>query len=825
VLPQAAWQSAVFGRTSPVIDLAPAILSDRRAALLYYGLFSLDAETLAFFVSHTSLVSSIYRDHAGVFAGFSEGIAVHGDRMVLPGDPAAGALWENLVGAAAAEPEHFIPKLLARDEGRLAWFFDTIAHLDAPHQAFALGRAIDDPQRRSDHFKRLYARFADFERTGLPFPQRPFVRAAVDPAFILATVAVTDDGQLAPPRDASLWDATFGVRGPREAVPEVTAAWLLDRVCNVSSQERRSRLDAVLFAQRLLAANARRGATIDVQQLSMPLSVFASHQALMLTLERLDFTDARDYAQPVDAASRLTSGFDPVRCSLRLAMFQGALALVARLYDVGTIDDRTAQGLARTLVALPLGDNAGYSEWVAQWIESLLLPALPRGRAAPPVDAEGDLLDGLSGTFVERSRPTVQWEDHPYRVDVAAAERARLRRILEKQGGSDLTTVLEFRRLASACREPSSAAKLAALVSQIDLLGGGRLFCVSVTSKREAILAALNDLKKDPDDSTKMSALREHLREALDILMADALASHVYAVALEEPDSPLLLADNPARGHDFSVRGEMLVGAWMIARDVRIGSTSAVRGSLLGLARALAVFSLRRTTFESPAAPPALGQQDFQGLAESATALNPFRLTDRGRDAIASALRRGRERVAAAAHNPAAIDALVATAGVEGWRRRLIDWVAPGDAAAVMQYLSLGEVLALGSTDGPPADPPAWGVAQRLVDGSFDMQLPRRLAWHQMAGRPGSGLLAGQVADLLLRVVEWLAELKLPAVLAHGVLQYATWDLSENVQMADLDDWLPVIRTAQAVPADRMADYVSALTADGPMVPVKGSSR
>jgi hypothetical protein len=162
---------------------------------------------------------------------------------------------------------------------------------------------------------------------------------------------------------------------------------------------------------------------------------------------------------------------------------------------------------------------------------------------------------------------------------------------------------------------------------------------------------------------------------------------------------------------------------------------------------------------------------------------------------------------------------------VEGWRRRLIDWVAPGDAAAVMQYLSLVEVLALGSTDGPPADPREWGVAQRLVDGSFDMQLPRRLAWHQMAGRPGSGLLAGQVADLLLRVVEWLAELKLPAVLAHGVLQYATWDLSENVQMTDLDDWLPIIRTAQAVSADRMADYVSALTADGAMVPVKGSSR
>ena len=74
---------------------------------------------------------------------------------------------------------------------------------------------------------------------------------------------------------------------------------------------------------------------------------------------------------------------------------------------------------------------------------------------------------------------------------------------------------------------------------------------------------------------------------------------------------------------------------------------------------------------------------------------------------------------------------------------------------------------------------------------------------------------------LPLRVAELLADLKLPAALAHGVVQYATWDLIMGVQMADIDDWLALTRSAQALGGDQFADYVSALTADGPLVFVK----
>jgi len=70
-----------------------------------------------------------------------------------------------------------------------------------------------------------------------------------------------------------------------------------------------------------------------------------------------------------------------------------------------------------------------------------------------------------------------------------------------------------------------------------------------------------------------------------------------------------------------------------------------------------------------------------------------------------------------------------------------------------------------------------------------------------------------------------LAELKLPAALAPGVLSFAAWDLMVSAQMSEPDDWLAVIRAAQALSRDRITDYVSALTADGPLVPVREKGR
>ena len=88
------------------------------------------------------------------------------------------------------------------------------------------------------------------------------------------------------------------------------------------------------------------------------------------------------------------------------------------------------------------------------------------------------------------------------------------------------------------------------------------------------------------------------------------------------------------------------------------------------------------------------------------------------------------------------------------------------------------------------------------------------------AGRAGSGLLASRMADLKLRVLEVLDGLRLPATLTRGVLAAALQDYLDEARPQHGDDWFTLARQVDRVSADRFDDYIAALTAGGPLVPL-----
>ena len=800
LLPKAVWEQAVFNRTVAPADLAFSILRDRRAALVYVGLFSLDPGTLDYFAAHPALIASLYYGPVGPFGAVAESLTVRAGQVVLPGGAAQAQEWEKLVGAPARDPARFLPALLGRDGGRLAWLFDTLASLDEARLAFALQGGLGRP----------YDAFGQ-ERWPVDFSLQPFRRPPLDLGLALATIGVDGQGRLAQPRDQRLWNGVFNERGTAAAGDEVSGPWLLRALASVDARERRSRLEALLFAQRVFGTrgDADRSAPA-LQRLSQAISAFRDHSALMLTFERLGFSDPVEYVNAARTADLLASGLDRYRATLRVAMFEGALAIVARLSDVGTIEGNTARELASALLKLPTTEPAPYGDYLLRWIEGQLLPSLPPAAGGSTADADGRLLDGLAGVGNGGRLPVVEWEDYVYRVDGGAGERSRLRRVRERQGGGDLATLLRLRQLRSR-GDADYAIVLADTMARLGLADDRPLFSIGQPPPRV-------DAKGTPP--TRLDARQggrvDSAGDRLGVLSAELLVSYAYAVAIGDPESPMLLAGDPARTHDFAVG---LPDTWAVAHSVRADSQLVLRGSLFGLERALAVPSLRQTMLDAPAVAPKIGEADVQGIAESAVTLSPFHLSDQGRDEVAGVLRRGRERLATAVRNPTDLDALAERAGMEGWRRRLMRLAAAGGVPAVSRYWSLGEVYAVGLA-GEVAGAQEWGVAQRPLDGSWQSAMPTRLSMHRLSGRFGAGLAAARITDLHLRVIEWLADSKLPASLAPGVLRAAAWDLSMGTQMADPDDWLAPIQVAQALSPDRLADYVSALTANGPLVPV-----
>ena len=185
-------------------------------------------------------------DDAAVFAGFGRSLRIHDGRIVLPGGDAARPLWEAVAGVPPDPPERFLEALYEKDQGRLAYFFDSIASLDAPRQRYALGTWIADAGVRLERFERLYRTVAGLVRRWQP-ADRPFSRLRADLALGLAAVAVEPSGVPSAPAWTPLWRRVFA----RNDLPSASER-------DLGSVARAAPVDAASLMSFLLVVRARR---------------------------------------------------------------------------------------------------------------------------------------------------------------------------------------------------------------------------------------------------------------------------------------------------------------------------------------------------------------------------------------------------------------------------------------------------------------------------------------------------------------------------------------------------------------------------------------
>jgi hypothetical protein len=829
-LTSALWSDAVFHRRVPPSGLVAAILADRQAALLCHGLAGLDDPTLQFFVEHSASVTHLHQRAAATFAVFAASLHVRDGRVVTPGGDAAVPLWESAVGEKVTRPERFVRELFSRGEGRMAYLYDGIGHLDAPHTAFALGLWIPSTAARADRFTALSV-WTEGAYHEWHLKMMPFTRPIYDVATLLMRVRVAADGTPLPPVSRALWAAAFEGAAPPDAGAPASdrpadAAWLAQTIASGDVHQRSARFDQFSFGQHAFAA----ADDADRADMLIALRAFGRYRMLMLTLDRLGISKPSVYVAAVRHAGRLAA-LDRHRGFTALAQFQGTLALVARMLRARTIDPPKAEALVASLVALPVSDD-GYGGGVLEWIGHELRPMSPAAD-----DVESGVIAQLAGMPAAAGAPiSVTWEGQRYHLDLAAAEDRRLHRIRRKQGGPPLDLALDLEAIARRLRaESATASDIAAGTAALK----GALAAFPPRSKSDPpIVAAGLDAPRDPHDviarvieelgrldkarDTKKAAhIAEPLALVAEAVAAEALLSMAYAVDLGDPDGTVLLAGNVALRHDFgfgiSDPETRARTAWSLPKqEVAPGVPWHVSGSALGLDVGLASLTLRRVDTGRVSDAPRLTSNERQTFAVSVALMNPFALADADRDAIADAIERGAARVAAL--TPQSFELVANESALDGWRRRAAMWSMAHDSSRISSMFSLTELLYLGGGP-PPAGLDAWGMAAHLSAGCLCTHLVAPGGWWNLTGRPQLGLLATTVADLHLHVAVTLRDLGLPAGIARHVLGAAVQDYIDEVRPSDNEDWLTLVRAAQGVPRDRIEDYVAAITADGPLVP------
>ncbi len=746
-------------------DLFGALLSNRAAMLVCAGAMATDPSTRALLDRDRGLLKFIVKTTPAAFWISARSIKVDNDRVIVPGGAAAEPIWEALVGAKVTRPADFLRAMLVRDSGRLAWFYDSIGSMTPERAAAAFGApSIAGPIEQARAF---YSAFRSAD-SNWKLEEHPFLRGTSDPWIVSSQIAVLDNA-VAPPAGQWFWEALFArsdiTRRQASSLERDTAtatlAWFVQKISETGAKERRDRFEMVRFAQGVFKNLEGERATDAL----VALGGYRRYRAILLTLDRMGIATPRVHARLIEAARRLDDELSGRDERNAVVAFQSSIAILERARLTDGLDTAAAEKLLLSLAGTidPPPEAATKTRpftAITHWIVNTLLDALP-----PLVQPdqwttantayESRLLQALAGRPTDPGAPTLKWEGLDYRVDWFAGEHARLKRIREQ------------------IESPGLDASLAA------------------------------------DDAEKISA---------------ALLALIYAPALGDPEGPALLGGDIAQRHNFGLVGPAGMRrdfvAWAVPKEqVGDGSPWHIEGSILGLDIALARLALRRIADNEMPTAPSINLNDQLTFARTVMTINPRSLRDQDRDRIVAAIARGRERVKAAGASLPAVMTLANEAQLSASVRQTLAWTIARTPDAVPALFGLRDLLWLGKPDLSQETLDHWGVYVESLESRLKTSMPVPSPWENFGGRADGGMIATQAPDLILRLAEETARLKLPAQLVPGLLMYAAQDYWHDVDSRFPDDWPAMVRQALALSPSRVEDYVAALAGGGPLRP------
>lgn len=189
------WAAAAHGSEASA-DIVQALLRDPALARLYGAMARMDSETVALLHQSPGLPKLLRS--ADVLDFYGAHIYVRSGHVVVPGGEAAGPAWNRLVGASPDSPAEFITRLLAKDEGWLAAYFDALSSVGSAQQAYFV-----EPQRLQRFYEALKAGGPS------PGPARPVFRPAPNLPLLVARLYVEPGSKPHVPGGLEAWTSVF----------------------------------------------------------------------------------------------------------------------------------------------------------------------------------------------------------------------------------------------------------------------------------------------------------------------------------------------------------------------------------------------------------------------------------------------------------------------------------------------------------------------------------------------------------------------------------------------------------------------------------------
>jgi len=187
------WQSAKEKTIGEFIDF---FISDPSLCRLYLALSKMDPETVK--ALRDAMPAPRLRIYSHVLDFYGGMFEIRGGKAVVPGGARTEKMWGELAGAPPSSGAAFFEKLVAREDGWLASYFDALARINGPAKDY-----LCEPER----LKRFY--LAIRGKVTSPGPARPVFRANTDMMLLTARLRLDADGKPHIPGSIEVWKNLF----------------------------------------------------------------------------------------------------------------------------------------------------------------------------------------------------------------------------------------------------------------------------------------------------------------------------------------------------------------------------------------------------------------------------------------------------------------------------------------------------------------------------------------------------------------------------------------------------------------------------------------
>jgi hypothetical protein len=171
-------------------------IADPLLCRLYLGMWKLDPETADGL--HKELTLQRIRAFAHVFDFFGGMFRIREGTADVPGGAAAVPGWTDLAGISPTHGAQFLERIVTKDDGWLASYFDCLMRIQGPTLDY-----LSEPAR----LKRFYAALRG--RVTSPGPARPVFRANTDLMLLTTRLRLDPDGHPHIPGGLDVWKRLF----------------------------------------------------------------------------------------------------------------------------------------------------------------------------------------------------------------------------------------------------------------------------------------------------------------------------------------------------------------------------------------------------------------------------------------------------------------------------------------------------------------------------------------------------------------------------------------------------------------------------------------